>query len=86
LPLFALPFQRRIVRWLTGRHTMLNRASGALLIAIGVFGILTELLPQVWSGFYLAFWQQVIYWILAALVTLIVAYAARPQNDQASLA
>ncbi|MEO8611069.1 MAG: cytochrome c biogenesis protein CcdA, partial [Chloroflexota bacterium] len=46
LPLIALPLQRRLVGWLTLHHTLLNRASGVLLIAIGVFGALTELLPN----------------------------------------
>lgn len=47
LPFAALPLQRRGVGWLTRRHTLLTRVSGALLLGIGVFGAVTELLPQV---------------------------------------
>ena len=46
LPFAAMPLQRRGVGWLTRRHTLLTRVSGGLLVGIGVFGIVTELLPQ----------------------------------------
>ncbi len=46
LPFAALPLQRRGVGWLTRNHTMLTRVSGVLLLGIGVFGVVTELLPQ----------------------------------------
>lgn len=46
LPLFALPLQRRGLGWLTRHHTLLTRASGGLLLAIGGFGVWTELLPN----------------------------------------
>ncbi len=46
LPLVALPLQRRGVGWLTQRHALLTRISGLLLLGIGVFGVITELLPQ----------------------------------------
>jgi cytochrome c-type biogenesis protein len=46
LPFAALPLQRRGVGWLTKRHTLLTRISGVLLLGIGVFGVVTELLPQ----------------------------------------
>lgn len=46
LPLVALPLQRRLIGWLNQHHQLLNRASGLLLIAVGIFGILTELLPK----------------------------------------
>lgn len=46
LPLAALPLQRRGVGWLTRNHTLLTRVSGVLLLGIGVFGVVTELLPQ----------------------------------------
>ena len=46
LPFVALPLQRRGVGWLTQNHTLLTRVSGVLLLGIGVFGAVTELLPQ----------------------------------------
>ncbi len=46
LPFAALPLQQRGVGWLTRNHTMLTRLSGILLLSIGVFGAVTELLPQ----------------------------------------
>ena len=46
LPFVALPLQRRGVSWLTQNHTLLTRVSGVLLVGIGVFGVVTELLPQ----------------------------------------
>ena len=46
LPFVALPLQRRGVGWLTRNHTLLTRTSGFLLLGIGVFGTVTELLPQ----------------------------------------
>ena len=46
LPLFALPLQRRATSWLTKNYKVLTRASGVLLLGIGIFGVWTELLPQ----------------------------------------
>jgi cytochrome c-type biogenesis protein len=46
LPLFALPLQRRLVGWLTRNHMLLTRASGVLLIGIGIFGFITEVIPN----------------------------------------
>ena len=46
LPLAAMPLQRRGVGWLARNHTLLTRISGVLLLSIGVFGVVTELLPQ----------------------------------------
>ncbi|HLU08966.1 MAG TPA: cytochrome c biogenesis protein CcdA [Oceanobacillus sp.] len=78
LPLLALPLQRRLVGGLARYHQLLNRAAGILLIAVGVFGILTELLPQYTS---IVIEQAVwfIYWgIVAALIIVvsIVSYRA----------
>ncbi len=47
LPLLASAVQRRSLGWLTRRHTLLTRLSGILLLGVGVFGVVTELLPQV---------------------------------------
>jgi cytochrome c-type biogenesis protein len=44
LPLLAVPAQRGFTRWLTDRYGLLTRASGLLLLAIGLFGAWTELL------------------------------------------
>lgn len=74
LPLIALPLQRRIVSWLAHYHEVLNHASGILLIAVGLFGILTELLPQIWVDFYLDQTGQLLYWLLVAVLTAISAY------------
>jgi cytochrome c-type biogenesis protein len=46
LPLITLPLQQGMTRWLSQHHLLLNRLTGTLLIAIGVFGIGTEILPQ----------------------------------------
>lgn len=46
LPLFALPLQQKATRWLSQRHALLTRVSGILLIAIGIFGVVTEILPN----------------------------------------
>ena len=46
LPLLALPMQRHATGWLTKNYQLLTRASGALLLGIGVFGLWTEVLPQ----------------------------------------
>jgi ABC-type proline/glycine betaine transport system permease subunit len=46
LPLVALPAQRRITSWLASRHVILTRVSGLLLVLIGLFGLWTEVLPN----------------------------------------
>lgn len=45
LPFFALPVQRRFTGWLNQHHQVLTRVSGLLLVAIGLLGIITEVLP-----------------------------------------
>jgi cytochrome c-type biogenesis protein len=47
LPLVAQPVQRRAVRWLTHNHVVLTRAAGLLLIAVGTFGFVTEVIPNI---------------------------------------
>ena len=47
LPFIAGPLQRRFTRWMTGNYKLLTRASGALLIAIGLFGIVVDVVPNV---------------------------------------
>ncbi|GAB5491613.1 MAG: cytochrome c-type biogenesis protein CcdA [Phototrophicaceae bacterium] len=73
LPVLAMPFQRRIVGWLSRNHDLLNIASGILLIAVGIFGIITELVPQYRAGFYLNPSQQLTYWAVVAIITIVVA-------------
>jgi cytochrome c-type biogenesis protein len=46
LPLVAAPAQRTITRWLAGNSQALGRLSGALLVAIAIFGIWVDLLPN----------------------------------------
>jgi cytochrome c-type biogenesis protein len=74
LPVVALPAQRRLVGWLTQNHTLLNRASGILLVAVGVFGILTELLPQYIIGFELERGAWGLYWLAVAALIAAVSY------------
>lgn len=47
LPFLAAPFQRQLIGWTTRNYRLLTRASGTLLILIGVVGIYVELLPQI---------------------------------------
>lgn len=82
LPLIALPVQRRLVGWLGAHHTLLNRASGVLLIAVGVFGILTELLPQYVTGFEIESGMWAVYWIVvAALIGGLVVFSLRAKQQ-----
>ncbi|MBW7886177.1 MAG: hypothetical protein H3C34_26830 [Caldilineaceae bacterium] len=46
IPMLAHPFQQQITRWTTRYYGVLTRASGVLLIAIGLFGIGLDLLPN----------------------------------------
>ena len=85
LPLIALPLQRRLVGWLTRHHTLLNRASGILLIAIGVFGALTELLPQYLptENVTLMLETWALYWIaVAILVAGVIFYSYRQASEK----
>lgn len=70
LPVLALPFQRQIVGWLSRHHNMLNVSAGILLIAVGVFGIITELVPQYQPNFYLSQTQQLMYWLVVGILTI----------------
>jgi cytochrome c-type biogenesis protein len=47
LPFLATSFQRQLISWTTRNHSLLTRASGALLVIIGFVGIYFELLPQI---------------------------------------
>ncbi|MCL4251724.1 MAG: cytochrome c biogenesis protein CcdA [Anaerolineae bacterium] len=44
LPLVARGLQKQFTGWLTRNHTLLTRAAGLLLIAIGLYGYATEVL------------------------------------------
>ena len=68
LPVLAVPLQRRAVGWLARHHTLLNRVSGVLLIAIGVFGIITELLPQALPNVEIAPAGWFAYWVSTGLI------------------
>ncbi len=83
LPLVALPVQRRLVGGLGRHHLLLNRASGILLIAVGLFGIITELLPNFTGGDDLLGpngW--LIYWLMVAVIAVIVGYFTYRKEEQ----
>jgi cytochrome c-type biogenesis protein len=46
LPLLAMPAQRRFTGWLATHHTTVARASGALLVVVGLWGLWVEVLPN----------------------------------------
>jgi cytochrome c-type biogenesis protein len=81
LPLVALPLQRRMIGWLNRQHALLNRASGLLLIAVGVFGVVTELLPKLANvdavvldpGFWAIYWLGVVVLIVVVSVATLRA-------------
>jgi cytochrome c-type biogenesis protein len=73
LPLLALPLQRRTVGWLARYHQLLNRAAGILLIAIGIFGILTELLPQYASNIEITQTAWFAYWVIVVILIGVVS-------------
>jgi cytochrome c-type biogenesis protein len=79
LPLLAIPLQRRLVGWLAQHHDHLSRASGVLLLAVGLFGIITELLPQFLPEFSFDTTLQLGYWAAAlGIVALIFWHLQRP--------
>jgi cytochrome c-type biogenesis protein len=82
LPLIALPVQRRLVGWLARNQRILNRASGILLVAVGVFGILTELVPNYDPQFEVEQGTWVVYWLaVAGLIALVAAVSMRNANN-----
>lgn len=46
LPFVAMPVQRRFTRWMGQNYKMLTRLSGVLLVAIGVFGLTVDVIPN----------------------------------------
>lgn len=46
LPFLAMPFQRRFTRWLGQNYKLLTQISGLLLLAIGVFGLVVDVFPN----------------------------------------
>lgn len=86
LPLIALPVQRQIVGWLSRHHEALTRGAGFLLVAVGVFGILTELVPQVAPDFHFDTPLQLLYWVLALGMSFGIGawtiHGARRKNDE----
>jgi len=78
LPLIALPAQRRIVSWLGRHHDALTRASGLLLVAVGLFGFLTEIVPQIAANYEFSLVAQLIYWASAlGLAGLLAVWLSR---------
>ncbi len=47
LPLIAQPFQRQFTHWTTRHYHSLTVASGLLLLGIGVFGFVVEVIPNI---------------------------------------
>lgn len=83
LPLIALPVQRRIVGWLARNHRVLERASGILLIAVGIFGIFTELVPQFVTTFEIPQSLWLVYWAVTAALILVVGWLSLKQARNA---
>jgi cytochrome c-type biogenesis protein len=44
LPVVAVPAQRRFVGWMTSNHTLIERVTGGLLVAVGVYGLTLDLI------------------------------------------
>lgn len=82
IALAAAPIQRRAVRWLTQHHRLLERASGVLLIAVGVFGLLTEFAPRVTPGFILQQSAWIAYWIAVAVLIIVIAVGDHRSRTQ----
>jgi cytochrome c-type biogenesis protein len=79
LPLLARGLQRGFVGWLARHHLMLTRISGIVLIGIGCFGILTELVPQWFAEQQIEINNTVvaIYWGTVIIIALIVVVVTR---------
>jgi cytochrome c-type biogenesis protein len=75
LPLAALPIQRRLVTLLAHNHLLLSRVAGVLLVAVGLFGILTELLPRYVAIDHIVLEPQtwMMYWAGIGIITLVLA-------------
>jgi cytochrome c-type biogenesis protein len=83
LPFIALPAQRRLVGGLAHNHRLLNRAAGILLIAVGIFGIVTELLPQYVTTVEISQAGWIMYWVLvAALITVVSIFTYRAEREK----
>lgn len=85
LPLLALPFQRQLIGWLTRHHLALTRVSGVLLLAIGVFGILTEFVPHLAKDFYFETEAQLLYWIVVGMLAIGIGYWTHHQDETQEL-
>ena len=46
LPFIAMPFQRKFTRWMGQNYKLLTRISGVLLVAIGIYGLVVDVLPN----------------------------------------
>ncbi len=81
LPLLASTVQRQFVRWLTRHHLLMNRISGILLVSVGVFGFLSELLPQWVAGFELTGGMVALYWFIVVVMALALGYFTYRQEQ-----
>lgn len=84
LPLLAMPIQRRIISFLGKHHDAFTRGSGILLIAIGIFGFVTELLPHSIPDFGIDLTGQLLFWAVALLLAVSVGYWTYRQNEAAT--
>jgi hypothetical protein len=67
---------------LARNHRLLNRASGILLIAIGIFGIVTELLPQYIVSIEISQAAWFAYWgVVAALIAVVSGITYRAERE-----
>lgn len=83
LPLLALPVQYRLVGLLTKYHVLLERVAGLLLIAVGIFGIQTELMPQWVDDYPLTFSESenLIYWGVVAVIVVAIGYLSLRSHE-----
>lgn len=83
LPLFALPAQRRFTTWLSHNHLLLNRISGIFLIAVGLFGMITELLPRWLASSQIEINGPfiIVYWLIVLLLGAFTAYRTWTQGQ-----
>lgn len=82
LPLLALPLQHRLIGVMTRHHTLLERAAGVLLVAIGIFGIITELLPQYVPSVEVTTTANLLYWVVVAVIVVGVGVYTYRQTAQ----
>ncbi len=83
LPLLSLPFQRQIIGVLTKHHVLMERIAGILLIAVGIFGVLTELVPKYAPNSAIEFTNETnyLYWFVVVIISLGIGYMTYRANE-----